>query len=261
MEEPELEPVKERDADSSPLIRKALANIQMSDWIASIAALTAVVSLVIAVLGYRLTREQTALSRDQFEQTRSFWWLCSVDDNRILTLVPSRSDAAFESVLVVFPKSLFPRTRDWVLKPKNLQVSLEDIHKRLLAIRASEVTFDKATGRFNLHALPNQLPLIVESRYIVGGTMHYDRTMFFLRIRTKFLMGPKGVDNVKLESVLLTDAFLYGKLSDDSDDTDETLSKYWDLPGDHVVAQVAPIGGAVTMEGPFPPRGKSDSQK
>ncbi|MFA6562380.1 MAG: hypothetical protein WCV00_10780 [Verrucomicrobiia bacterium] len=236
-------------------IRMALARVQTSDWIASVAAFAAIVSLVISVLGYRLASEQTALSRAQFEQSRSFWWVCSVDEDLNLTLTPSRNDAAVESVLVVFPKSLFHNIEKWALKPVGLQLSLQDIHKRLMAIRASEVTFDKATGRYNLHAVRNQLPLIVESRHMVGGLMRSDRSLFFLRIRTSFSMGPTGVDNVKLKSLSLSDAFLYGKLVNDSDDTDEILSRYWDVPGDDVVAQVA-ADGKIIMEGPFPPRGK-----
>ncbi len=241
-------------------IREALARVQTSDWIASTAALAALVSLVISVLGYRLASEQTALSRAQFEQSRSFWWVCSVDEELNLTLTPSRNDAAIESVLVVFPKSLFRTTEAWTLKPQDLHLSLQDIHKRLMGNRASEVTFDKKTGRYNLHAVRNQLPLIVESRYIVGGSMHSDRSLFFLRIRTKFSMGPTGSDNAKLESLSLSDAFLYGKLANDSDDTDEILSRYWDVPGDDVVAQVEP-DGKIMMEGPFPPRGKSNTEK
>jgi hypothetical protein len=84
--------------------------------------------------------------------------------------------------------------------------------------------------------------------------------MFFVRVRTKWSLGPKGVDNVQLESLALSDPYLYGKLVNESDDADATLSKYWDVSAGHVIAQVAPIGGAVTMEGPFHPRFASDSQ-
>ncbi len=240
--------------DPPPRIRGALARIQTSDWIASIAALAAVFSLVVSALGYRLVSEQTALSKAQFEQSRSLWWVCSVDEELNLTLTPSRNDAVFESVLIVFPKSLFEKSEDWTLKPRHFQASLQDIHQRLMKSRASEVTFDKKTGRYNLHAVRDKLPLIVESRYIVGGLMRSDRSIFFIQIRTSFSMGPTGVDNVKLESLLLLDAFLYGNLVNDTDDTDEVLSSYWDLPSDHVVAQVAP-DGKVMMEGPFSGRG------
>lgn len=259
MEEDEL--VTGSDAHEMPRMQRVLARVQISDWIASIAAVAAIVSLVISVLGYRLASEQTALARDQFAQTRSFWWLCTVDDDLNLTLTPSRDDAVVESVLIVFPKSLFRDAEQWALKPREFRLSLQDIQKRLMSSRASEVTFDKATGRYNVHAVRNELPLIVESRYMVGGSMQADRTLFFLRIRTRFSMGPKGVDNVTLESLSLGDAFMYGKLPNDADDTDETLSKYWDLPGSDVVAQVAPIGGKITMEGPFPPRGNSKATK
>jgi hypothetical protein len=242
-------------------IRKALAQIPTSDWIASTAALAAVFSLVISILGYRLASEQTALSRAQFEQSGSFWWVCSVDEDLNLTLTPSRNDAVVESVLVVFPKSLFHGIEEWALKPKGLKLSLKDIHERLMAIRASEVTFDKATGRYNVHATRNLLPFIVESRSMVSGSMHTERSLFFLHIRTRFSFGPTGVDNVTFESLSLSDAFLYGKLANESDDTDEILSRYWDLPGDEVIAQVAPVGGKVIMEYPFPPRGKPETKK
>jgi hypothetical protein len=192
----ERQPVSKHDASRVPWIHKAIARVQVSDWIASIAALAALVSLVISVLGYRLARVQTDLTRDQFEQSRSFWWLCSIDEGLNLTLVPSRDDAVVESVLVAFPKSLFKGIEHSAIKPHDLQLSLQDIKTRLMAIRASEVSFDKATGRYNLHAVRNQLPLIVESRYMVGGLMREDRTLFFLRIRTRFSMGPAGVDNV-----------------------------------------------------------------
>lgn len=262
MEEREVQSDRDHHGDQSSPIRKAFAKVQISDWIASIAALTAVVSLVIAVMGYRLAQEQTALSRDQFEQSRAFWWLSSVDEDLVLTLIPSRSDVVVESVQVVFPKSLFREGGDWVLKPKNLKLSLQDIHSRLMAIRASDLTFDKATGRYNVHARPHQLPLVVESRHMVGGTMYSDRTIFFIRLRTKFTLGPQGDGYIKLERVALSDAFLYGRLVHDEDDTDETLSKYWDIPHQQVVvAQVAPIGGRVTMEGPFPSRGNAGSPK
>lgn len=259
MEEDEPQPVDQHNAHPAPRTRRILARVEVSDWIASIAALTAVVSLVISVLGYRLAQQQTALSRDQFEQSSSFWWLCSVDENLTLSLIPSRNDIVVESVDVVFPKALFQHAENWAFKPKNLRLPLQDIRKRLTELRASEITFDKATGRFNVHAVRNQLPVIVESRYIINGSMHFDRTLFFIKIRSKWVLGPRGVDNVHLQNLLLSDAYLYGKLADDSDHTDEVLRRYWDVAGDKVIAQVAPIGGPVTLEGPFPPRGASDS--
>lgn len=255
-----MEERKSLIADRVQQIRTSLARVTTSDWIATTAALAAVVSLVISVLGYRLASEQTALSRAQFEQSQSFWWVCTVDDDLHLTLTPSRNDAVVESVLVVFPKSLFHDTEKWALQPKGLQLSLQDIQKRLMVIRASKVTFDKETGRYNVHAAPNLLPFIVESRSIVGGSMNSERSMFFLRIRTSFSFGPTGVDNVTLEGLSLSDAFLYGKLANDSDDTDETLSSYWDVFGDDVVSQIA-ADGKVIMTGPVPSRGKSNTEK
>lgn len=241
-------------------IRTALARVSTSDWIASTAALAAVVSLVISVLGYRLASEQTALSRAQFEQSQSFLWVCTVDDDLNLILTPSRNDVVVESVLVVFPKSLFHDIEKWALKPKGLKLPLQDIQKRLMAIRASKVTFDKETGWYNVHAAPNLLPFIVESRAIVGGSMNSERSMFFLRITTSYSFGPTGTDNVTLEGLSLSDAFLYGKLANDSDDTDEILSSYWDVFGDDVISQIG-ADGKVIMTYPVPSRGKTDKGK
>lgn len=221
-------------------VARALKQVGLREWIAGAALLVAVAALVVSLRTSHFSERQSTIAQLLFEEARSLVLVGEIDDNLTLSIAPSRKDIAIETVEIFFP-GVLTGNEDAPLHPPSLRMSLSGIHKAVVRDLTPALRFEKGDG-YLLRPLPDSIPFVIATHYLVGGTSLVDQSLYMIPISVDFAMGPTGTDNASIEQL----RFLGVRFVKHVDQTPQfdALNKYWKEAttfGDHG-ALISPAG-------------------
>lgn len=220
-----------------------LKPVGLREWIAGVALLVSVAALVVSLRTSHFSEKQSTIAQLLFDEAHSLVLVGEIDDSLTLSIAPSRKDLSIETAEIFFP-GVLTRNEDARLHPPSLRMSLTDIHKAVVRDLTPALRFEKGDG-YLLRPLPDSIPFVIATHFLVGGTPLVDQSLYEIRISVDFVMGPTGTDNVSIEQLRFLGVrfvkHLYQTPQFDS------LKKYWAEAttfGDHGML-VSPTGKVV----------------
>ena len=214
-------------------MKQLMQKISTSDWIASIAALSALVSIFVSVRSCQQVEKQNFLAQTQFAESRSLVWICSLDNDLNLEISPSNYDIAVETAEIVFPRALSGGDYE-PLHPPHFRMSLKNIYRRLWDSCSIAVRHVGESGGY----LPTEIPFIIKAHYIVGDDVRFDKSLYRLSFFGELEVNATPQDKVKLQVLTLKGGHFDRRLT--TEDTDSLLNQLWPTG-----AQGEPIGGTI----------------